>query len=174
MALEGTLSELQAELERIKKEAIDATKDAVRILTRELMDRTPVWSGKTVRNYAWGLDRAPGGGQIEPIGGPGYVPARAGGNRKSQREQNPGPTNSMPLPDGEPRRAANEQAALAEMENVLAGMTELRSPVVTNFSDIWDLVDNGSAPTPQRARNPGGVSILAEQAAKAKMGGKLG
>lgn len=149
----GSLTpDIQKEIESLKQQGVEATKEAARQLTKEMMDRTPVWSGKTVRNYAWGFNGAPSGGQQDELGsGP------------------KGPTGSLGLGD-EPRRAENEAAALAEMEGVLGGVTELGTLCVDNFSDIWDLVDNGSAPTADRSRNPGGVSILAEQAVKANFG----
>lgn len=164
----SAIKELKQEVEDLKQEGVEATKEAARVLTREMMDRTPVWSGKTVRNYAWAYNSQPAGGQIDPIGGPGFV---AGRNWAQQRQVDPGPTGSMGAPPaGEPRRAENEDAALAEMEDVLSEVDDLGTLTVTNNSEIWDLVDNGSAPTPERARNPGGVSILAEQAALAQLG----
>jgi hypothetical protein len=162
----GSLPSSQEVMAELKQQALERMKNAARTAMGEFMALTPVWSGKTVRNYAWGIGEAPSGGMKEPIGGDGYVP---GAGWAAQRKGDPGPTNSMALGD-EPRRAANEEAALADMEDVLSGYTELRPLVLTNFSDVWDLVDNGSAPTPERSRSPGGVSILAEQATKANLG----
>lgn len=163
-----TMAEAKRGLEKFRAQCVEKTKEAARLLTRELMDRTPVWSGKTVRNYEWAFNSLAGTGMKDAIGGPGYVPGRGWA---AQRLGDPGPTNSMPLPDGEPRRAANEAAAEADLESVLSNVRDLGDLNVTNNSDIWDLVDNGSAPTPERARNPGGTSRLAEQAVKSKMGG---
>lgn len=144
------------EMEDFEKEAIELMKTAARTVTREMMDRTPVWSGGTVRNYVWAVGESPGGGEKSPVGGPGERFGRRSGK--------------APFGLGEePRRADNEAAAEADMEAVLAGYTQLRNLHCENFSDIWDLVDNGSAPTPDRARNPGGVSVLAVQSTKSKL-----
>jgi hypothetical protein len=56
------------------------------------------------------------------------------------------------------------------MESVLSGVTKLQTLSVANTSPAWDLVDNGSAPTAERARNPGGVTELAIQATIAELG----
>lgn len=164
--IDDLLGSVTAEIDAFEQQCIEETKGAARLLTQEMMARTPVWSGKTVRNFAWGVNSAPAGGQQEPIGGLGYQP---GGGWSTQRKGDPGATGLMGLGE-EPRRAANESAALEEMEGVLSSITQLGTLAVTNFSDIWDLVDNGSAPTAERARNPGGVSILAEQTVKAMLG----
>lgn len=149
------LDDLRKEVEDFRTQCVEEMKGAARTVTQEMMDRTPVWSGKTVRNYQWGAGAAPGG-QIEALGG--HPPRGVS-------------TGSMGLGE-EPNRPANEAAALDDMESVLSDYDDLRKPlVVTNNSDIWDLIDNGSAPTPERARNPGGVSILAEQATKSKLEG---
>jgi hypothetical protein len=147
-----------AALDAFEEQLIEEMKNAARVVTHEMMSRTPVWSGKTVRNYAWGIGSA-SGGYTSPAGG-------------DDGPRHPSGRGSLTLAGlgEEPNRAANEGACLDEMEGVLSGMTELETLVVTNHSPIWDLVDNGSAPTPERARNPGGVSVLAEQAAKGKLG----
>lgn len=152
-------------IDEITMQAVQRVKNAARVVTTEFMDRTPVWSGDTVRNYQWGIGGIVGGYQ-EPIGGPGYVP---GGGHVAQRKGDPGPTNSMPL-GIEPRRNDNEVAARGDMEGVLDGYTELANLYLTNFGPDWDLVDSGSAPTPERSRAPGGVSVLAEQSARDALG----
>lgn len=154
-------SQWQAEalkaLADFERQCVDEVKTAARVVTQEMMARTPVWSGKTVRNYAWGIGTVSGSYQ-EPANG-GVGPRHPSGRG----------AHSSPGLGEELNRADNEDAAIAEMEDVLGGLTKLETLVVTNHSPIWDLVDNGSAPTPDRARNPGGVSVLAEQAAKAKL-----
>jgi hypothetical protein len=135
------------EARRVEQQGIAECKLAARTLMLNLFENTPVWSGETVRNYAWGAGGLPGGGARAAVG--------AGA---------PGPTNSMVM-GSEPRRGANEAAALSEMNSVL-GLDKLADLFVTNFSPHWDLVDSGAAPSPGKARNPGGVSILAEQSTR--------
>lgn len=150
--VDAYIAKMRQGLADFEKECIEVTKNAARVVTREMMDRTPVWSGRTVRNFQWGVGSAPGG-EIEPSG-------------STSRQQ---PTNSLGL-GSEPNRGANEAAALAEMESVLSGVTKLSNLVCSNNSKAWDLVDNGSAPTPDRSRNPGGVSDAAVQATKEALG----
>jgi hypothetical protein len=146
---------IAAEMERLHKavaqleaEGVAETKAAARLVMSNLLLNTPVWKGETVRNYKWSLK--PGGGSHSPATGSGE----------------PGATNSM-IMGSEPRRPANEAAALAEMDGVMS-FNKLSDLFVTNTIDAakWDLIDNGSAPSPGKARNPGGVSILAEQSAR--------
>lgn len=158
----GFEAELNAEIEKVRQQGVEQMKLAARVVQMELNARTPVWAGETIRNYAWGLNGAPAGGHRDPIGGPGYV---AGVGWSQQRKGDPGDTNHMSL-GGEPRREANEAAVRSEMEGVLSGVRDLGILTVTNFGEIWDLVDNGGAPSSDRARNPGGVSLLAEQSAR--------
>lgn len=146
------VAKMKKGLADFEKECIEVTKNAARVVTREMMDRTPVWSGRTVRNFQWGIGTAPSG-EIEPSG------------TTSKKE----PTNTMGL-GSEPNRGTNEAAALAEMESVLDGVTKLSNLSCSNNSKAWDLVDNGSAPTPDRARNPGGVSNAAVQSTKEALG----
>jgi hypothetical protein len=151
--IDEMLKEIRDSIDGLERDGITAVKDAARVVTQELMDRTPVWSGKTCGSYAWGIN---GPGSFNYAGGP-----------VSKQEQ----TNKMPLPGGESNRGPAEDAAMAALEGELPGFTALGlSMVVTNTSPIWDLVDSGSAPTPEHARNPGGVSALAEQSAKEKLG----
>lgn len=151
------LNDARKALKTCEDDAVEKVKEIARALNEELMARTPVWTGQTVRNYVW---YAWGAG-----GGSGSVREAIGSNPKDLVG-----TGFMPL-GTEPRRADNEAAVREELEGVLADYTKLgRSIVVMNFSPTWDLVDSGSAPTPDRARNPGGVSNLAEQVVRAQFG----
>jgi hypothetical protein len=143
------MAALRAEAMHLEAQAVAETKRAARVLQENLFLRTPVHTGETIRNYAWGKDGAPGGGKKSAIGsGP------------------TGQTSKMPL-GAEPRRAGNEGAVRAELENVLS-FTRLTSLFVTNLAtEKFDLVDSGSAPTPDTARNPGGVTMLAQQSLRA-------
>lgn len=152
----GSASEirrLMAEVRELEREAVREVQNAARIVVDELMRGTPVWEGETVRNYG----------------------VSVGGNSPSYRAAigtgDPGPTNSMSLGE-EPRRGINEDAAKADMERTLAAFKKLgpRIAVINTVDEKkWDLVDSGSAPTPEMARYPGGVEILATQRAKGRL-----
>lgn len=147
------LARIRQGIEDFKTECVEATKNAARVLTQKMMDRTPVWSGKTCGSFVWGFNGSGGG-----AGFAGLPPA-------------PGQqTNKLGLPDGEANRAPAEEFTLSALEGVLSDVRTLGTLTVTNVSPIWDLVDSGSAPTPETARNPGGVSVIAEQVAKAVLG----
>lgn len=147
------LAAAKKELTQFEAQCVAETKKAAYVLTECLFDQTPVWEGTAVRNYAWGVGAAPSGSEKAAVG-----------------SGDPGATGSMGAPPaGEPRRPANESAALRDMENVLRAVNKLTPLFVTNFAQHFDLVENGSAPTPDRARNPGGVMRLAEQSARAKL-----
>lgn len=146
------IAELRQEVKRLEQEAVGEVKIAAQTLVTELMSKTPVWSGETVRNYAVILSTGGVGGPRAPTGG------------------DPGPTNTMPL-GVEPRRAENELAAWSEINSVLAAYSKLGKIRVVNriAADKWDLIDGGSAPTPQMARYPGAVALRAMQSARGKL-----
>lgn len=150
------MDSIRIEVEELEKRAVNEMRLAVSIIMQELMSRTPVWSGETVRNYRVGVGSMPGG--TLPALGTGY----------------PGDTNKMPL-GPEPRRAENEAAALAEAAQAIASLTKLGKTVfITNTvrADKWDLVDNGDAPERSAKlypRYPGVVSILALQGARSRL-----
>lgn len=141
---DGFLSGIQKAIDNTEKKAIQEIKSVALRVTQKMMDQTPVWSGSTVRNYHWSTSRA-GGSEKAPIG-----------------SGDPGPTGSMPL-GAEPRRDANQQAALGEIGSLK--LTSLVNLYGTNniSSDKWDLIDNGKAPSADRARNAAGVSKRAVQ-----------
>lgn len=142
--IDGFIGEIEKKIEKLEeKAAVEVTSIAVE-LTVALMENTPVWSGETVRNYAWGTTM-PGTGAVKEIG-----------------SSDPGPTNSMSL-GSEPRRPANEAAALSEVKSIK--MTTLQPLYGTNriAADKWDLIDNGAAPTTATSRTPGGISRRATQ-----------
>lgn len=142
--LSGFISSIEDKINKLEQKAVlEVTKIATE-LTIDMMSNTPVWSGETVRNYAWGTSM-PSGGPEKEIG-----------------SQDPGATNSMSL-GSEPRRPANEAAALSEIKSIK--LTTLQPLYGTNkvSGDKWDLVDNGAAPTRSTSRSPGGVSRRAVQ-----------
>lgn len=142
------------ELKVFEEACVKEVRVATEVLLEALMARTPVWSGESVRNYVVGFNTLPSGSSKGNIGP--KPPAH--------------PTGSMPL-GPEDNRGPNEAAALNDMRSVISGMNKLGTVHVTNFIDPkkWDLIDNGSAPTKARARNPGGVSMLAIQTTRNKM-----
>lgn len=154
---------VKAEMNRIKshvrgfeKDAVATMRNAAIVVLKQLFSRTPVWSGETVRNYAVGVGSMPAGGSKGSLGG------------------DPGPTSEQRLGE-ENNRPVNESAALSDAQSALGTMTRLKSVFITNLvdADKWGLVDSGSAPDKNRARNPGGVSKIAELNAKAILSGKF-
>lgn len=145
---DAEIKRMRDELKAFEMRAVEETKRAARVIMAELFAHTPVWEGTAIRNYVW---YAAGGG--------------AGGEKQALGSGDPGPTNDMSL-GSEPRRPANEAAARADMETFLGAMRKLTSVRVSNTAAHFDLVDNGSAPTGDRARNPGGVMKVSEGNAK--------
>lgn len=153
---------LRAALKKFEQTAVEEVKAGARVFMGALLDNTVVWEGDVIRNFVWAR-RGYGGGRRTPIGG------RGTGSSAYRKQVDPGPTGKMGTPPaGEPRRAPNEAAARADMEAVLGGMKTLDNLFVNNTSDHADLVDNGSAPTPERSRHPGGVTRLAAQVLRAR------
>lgn len=144
----------KAELKKFEEQAVAEVKMATRVLVSELFAKTPVWSGETVRNYIAGVGGRPSGiskGHLGP-------------------KPPPRPTSGMAL-GSEDNRSDNETAAMGDVNAAINGMKTLSTVFVTNLIDDskWDLLEHGSAPTKERSRSPGGVSILALQAARAKL-----
>lgn len=148
------MKRLRDAVKAFEKEAVQEVKLAAITVIQALQSKTPVWSGETVRNYAVGIGTRPLGASKSPLG-----------------TGDPGDTNNMPL-GPEPRRSENEAAAIADATQALTRMRRLQSVVVGNLvsEEKWNLVDSGSAPTPERARYPGGVGIAGEQKARQLLG----
>lgn len=114
-----------------------------------ITDRTPVWSGRSLRNWVWSMDQ-PYTNTLEAIdNGP------------------PGPTNSMPL-GSEPRRGPNKASSDATLEALT-----YRSPFRTywlanNAPDIIKL-EYGQLPTPASSRNSAGMVRVTVQELLAKL-----
>lgn len=143
----ATMAALRKEAKALEERAVAEVKKAAHVVQSEFYRNTPVWSGETVRNFAWGAGGRPSGGTKAPLG--------------------------TPPPLGQPderNRSANEKAATSDMEGVLR-FTKLTDLYATNLINPtkWDLIDNGAAPTPERSRYPGGVSILSLQSARIKL-----
>ena len=146
---------LAGEMKRIKAEIRDHTmivKKLVGIAVKSAvqvgMSRTPVFSGEAVRNYKVGVGSIPSRTSLPVQGRVAWPP-------------------SGPLPpdtQNEQRRGANEAAVMAEVSAKMQGFASMRKMpdivAIKNTSDIADLIENGSAPTAERSRYAGGVSIL--------------
>lgn len=157
MTFKGVDAEIKRLFQGVKdleKEAIAEVQRAAVVVTQEMMALTPVWQGTTVRNFAASVGGSVSGNEKSPIGGVA-----------------PGPTNSMGLGE-EPRRPANEAEALADVQGAVAGMRNLQDVFVGNTANDFNAVDSGALPTPQKARNPGGVIRPAQANARAKLGSK--
>src|SRR5688572_17518393 len=134
--VDAEMKRMKAELKAFEMKAVEETKRAARVLMAELFAHTPVWEGTVVRNYVWFAGGGGGGGEKQALG-----------------SGDPGPTNDMSM-GSEPRRGANESAARADMDAFLSTLKKLTTISVTNTAGHFDLVDSGSAPTGDRARNP--------------------
>jgi len=151
--IDQEIARLERELEQVEKTAVQQINTAALSVLQMFFDRTPVHTGETVRNYTVGVG-GPNNNHTRPSGGP------------------PGRTSQMPI-GSEPNRSINEQAALAAAEASSNKTGELKDLVITNTIDAekWDLIDNGSAPTKDASRNPGGVSKIVAQSARVRLKG---
>ena len=112
----------------------------VRIAHKKLLDKTPVFEGRTVRNYLLTMDNPYQGREIEPIG-----------------TGSPGQTNSMPL-GTEPRRPANEAASLATQSNLKLSRNAFRKIFITNRSQAVAGLERGELPGQGKpSRSPNGM-----------------
>lgn len=141
---------LLSEVHKFEERAVQEVKDTAMYILEQLMSRTPVWEGTTVRNY----NVATGG-----FSSAFSQPSGSG---------DPGPTNLLNL-GSEPRRGVNQEAARSAAKSALT-FEKLRDVYINNTSPHAELVDLGEAPggPGQRIRNPGGVSTLAVASARAE------
>lgn len=136
-----------------KPEAILAKKmeKVLRLIHTKVTMRTPVHTGKSLRNWVW------------TVGSPSTasnLPALGSGA--------PGQTSKMAL-GSEPRRPAN-QAAVDASFAALDLSKPMQSFWLTNRSaEIMDL-EYGKLPTPGRSRNPAGMAAVTFQEALALLG----
>lgn len=109
-----------------------------RFVHQSLIDKTPVWEGKTVRNYIMTIG-SPFSGEYDEINnGP------------------TGKTSSMPL-GSEPRRGPNAAAAL-KTGSVLNEKTALSKIFITNNTDSVQGLEFGDLPGGGKpSRSPGGM-----------------
>jgi len=130
-----------------KKEFAKRLNNISRYSHKQLMSKTPVYEGTTVRNYILTMN-TPSSTTYSPIGsGP------------------TGQTNAMPL-GSEPRRPANEAAAAESLNNL---KIDVNNPFVrifiSNNSDSVAGLEVGALPgTPLQSRSPNGMfGITMEQ-----------
>lgn len=153
IGINAEMTRLTKGVEELQTEGVTEVKKAALTVTKQMMARTPVWTGETVGSYNAGL-----GGRSSTRSGGGSPPTNQGPDTPLGTEAN---------------RGTFEAKGLANILRVIGKLKDLeRTVVISNGIDSakWDLIDNGSAPTPDRARNPGGVSKLAIQATRAALG----
>lgn len=128
---------------------IDKVTNAVHF---SLMEKTPVHSGETVRNYIWTQDN--------PFLGPSVSPIASGPT---------GQTNKMAL-GSEPRRSANEAAATATLEALNFNKPFKRYFVTNNSPQVRGL-EAGELPkgTGLVSRSPAGMFLITEVAVNSKI-----
>lgn len=113
--------------------------------------KTPVWTGQAIRNYVWGKNQDPAGGELPEIEQPAY----------------PGNTNMMPL-GTEPRRPANAAASTATL-HALAFNRPWGKYIVINRAHDIGLLERGMAPEAARSRSPNGMFGVTVQEVIAKL-----
>lgn len=113
--------------------------------------RTPVHTGKSLRNWVWTMDAPSSSANLPAIG-----------------SGDPGRTSQMAL-GSEPRRSAN-QAAVDGTFAMLDLSRPMRAYWLTNRSaEIMDL-EYGKLPSPGRSRSPAGMAAITFQEALALVG----
>lgn len=123
----------------------------LRLIHTKVTIRTPVHTGKSLRNWVWTMDTPSTAANLPALG-----------------SGDPGRTSQMAL-GTEPRRAAN-QAAVDASFAALDLSKPLRSFWLTNrSSEIMDL-EYGKLPSPGRSRNPAGMAAVTFQEALALLG----
>ena len=122
--------------------AIEAemTKQITRLVQKahiSLIDKTPVHTGRTVRNYILTMD----------------TPFTGAKDALSSGEA-PGHTGNMSL-GAEPRRAVNKASALATQSSLDLRQTPFRSVWISNNTPEVDKLELGLLPSPARSRSSG-------------------
>ena len=110
---------------------------AIDLLTDRVLARTPVYTGRTIRNWRWSMDT--------PFSG--VLPAAGTGQ--------PGATNSMML-GSEPRRGANEADARATKDTLNVDRPWRKFFLSNNAPNVGAL-EAGVAPDAARSRAPNGM-----------------
>lgn len=153
-----TLSNVGSFLEALERQKTVPEKMVQKVLKRVLTVahkgvtmRTPVYTGKSLRNWVWTMDQPSSSSNLPALG-----------------SGDPGQTSKMKL-GTEPRRPAN-QAAVDATFAALDLSKPLRSFWLTNNSaEIMDL-EYGKLPTPGRSRSPSGMAAVTFQEILAAVG----
>lgn len=119
----------------------DMRKQITRLVQKahiSLIDKTPVHTGRTVRNYILTMDSPFTGSAKEALSG-GVAPGR---------------TSAMSL-GSEPRRAMNKIAALGTQTSLDLKQTPFRSVWISNNTPEVDKLELGLLPSPARSRSSG-------------------
>lgn len=152
LGLDEEVRRLMAEVDALEVRAVVEVQAALKAGLATALANTPVWSGESVANYHVGSSRS--GSHVSPSGE--QPPKQA--------------TNSLPL-GAENNRGVNEDIARASLDQALATLRKTLPPIMQIYSTLSaekaDLIDNGAAPSPSKARNKGGVMKLAEQTIRA-------
>jgi hypothetical protein len=117
---------------RIKAQITERVRSAVEFIDSKVHERTPVWSGRAVRNMIWTME-SPNQTEFEPIASPAEF--------------------------SEARRSANTEAARETMK-ALRFDDPFHSFILSNNAAHIGLIEDGSAPTPERSRSPNGVFAI--------------
>ena len=129
------LEKLKGEPEKIIRRKLEVV---LRLVHKGVTSRTPVWTGKSLRNWVWTMDQPSSASNLPALG-----------------SGDPGPTSTMPL-GAEPRRPAN-QAAVDASFATLDLSKPMRAFWLSNNSDNIVDLEYGMLPTPGRSRNPAGM-----------------
>lgn len=142
--LDGLLKALEAE-KRVPDEMVRKVLKKVLTLThKNVTMRTPVFTGKSLRNWVWSMDTPSSTANLPAIG-----------------TGDPGQTSKMSL-GSEPRRPAN-QAAVDASFAALDLSKPMRAYWLSNRStEIMDL-EYGKLPSPGRSRSPAGMAAITFQ-----------
>jgi hypothetical protein len=151
----SNLSSFISGLEKAKKVPEEIIrKKMIRVLShihQKVTIRTPVHTGKSLRNWVWSVDKPATTSNLPALG-----------------NGEPGQTSKMKL-GTEPRRAVNQAAVDASFAALDLSQPLRAFWLSNNSSEILDL-EYGKLPTPGRSRNPAGMAAVTFQEALALFG----
>lgn len=126
--------------DEITKEMSKLLREIVMVMHETVHERTPVWEGTAVANFQWSQSQ-PFYGTIDPV------------------ESGPtGKTSKMSV-GAEPRRSANQALSDASLNNIDFSKP-FRQLFLTNNAEHFELLESGSAPTPDRSRVNSATGIM--------------
>lgn len=136
--------------QRIEPAVTARLKRITETITREVLEKTPVHTGRALGNFAWSQGTA----RLS--------------NMEAAGSGDPGPTGSMPL-GAEPRRAANEARVWATHARLKFTRPFGRYFFTNGDPKIGEL-EAGLLPTPERSRAPGGMVAITVLSVRTRMG----